>query len=52
MKQKRYYQDEPKLNEVYSKKQFSQNVTHELYVINSDRYANTGTHWFLFMLTK
>ena len=41
---KQKYQNEPKLNRVYSRNNLPKKK-HEVYVINLDEYESTGTHW-------
>ena len=43
-KKQKYYQNEPKLNRVYSRNNLPKKK-HEVYIINLDEYESTGTHW-------
>ena len=40
----KYYQNEPRFNEVYSRDNLSK-IKDGAYVINLDEYSNIGTHW-------
>ena len=40
----KYYQNEPKFNDVYSKNN-SNEIKEGAYVINLDEYKSIGTHW-------
>ena len=40
-----YYQNEPRLNGVYSIDNLSHKIKDESYVINLDEYSDIGTHW-------
>ena len=41
----KYYQNEHRFNEVYSRDNLPKRIKHRAYVINLDEYANVGTHW-------
>ena len=41
---KKYYQNKPKFNSVYSKNKFSK-IKEGTYVINLDKFKSIGTHW-------
>ena len=41
---KKYYQKEPKFNDVYSRNNLSK-IKHGAYIINLDEHESTGTHW-------
>ena len=45
----KYYQDEPKFNNVYSKNNLGKK-TDWRYIINLDEYKLTGTHWIAFCI--
>ena len=40
----KYYQNEPKLNSVYSRNNLPK-IKDKAYVINLDEYESIGTHW-------
>ena len=40
-----YYQNEPRLNGVYSRDNLSDKIKDGAYVINLDEYSDIGTHW-------
>ena len=42
---KSYYQNEPRLNGVYSRNNLPKKTKNGAYVINLDEYADVGTHW-------
>ena len=42
---KRYYQNEPRFNEVYSRDNLPNKIKAGAYVINLDEYADVGTNW-------
>ena len=41
----KYYQNEPKLNGVFSRNSLPKKIKIEAYVINLDENADVGTHW-------
>ena len=41
----KYYKDEPRFNGVYSRNNLPNKIKKGVYVINLDKYENTGTHW-------
>ena len=48
-----YYKNEPRFNGVYSRNNLSNKIKVGAYVINLDKYKNTGTHWVsLFVKTN
>ena len=48
-----YYKNEPRFNGVYSRNNLPKTIKKGAYVINSDEYENTGTHWVaLFVKTN
>ena len=49
---KRYYQNEPRFNGVYSRNNFPKKVKDGGYVINLDEYADVGTHWIALFCKK
>ena len=42
---KRYYQNEPKFNGIFSRDNLPKKIKDGAYVINLDEYADVGTHW-------
>ena len=40
-----YYQNEPRLNEVFSRDNLPNSIKSGAYVINADEYHDIGTHW-------
>ena len=42
---KRYYQNEPRFNGVFSRNNLPKKIKDGAYVINLDEYADVGTHW-------
>ena len=49
---KEYYQNDPKLNRVYSRDNLPKTIKDGAYVINLDEYANVGTHWIALYVKK
>ena len=48
-----YYANEPRFNDVYSRNNLPKTIKTGAYVINLDKYENTGTHWVsLFVKTN
>ena len=45
----KYYQNEPRLNGVYSRNNLTQKIKNGAYVINLDEYAIVGTHCIVFV---
>ena len=41
----KYYRDEPKFNEVYSRENLPNKIKDGAYVINLDEYSDIGTDW-------
>ena len=41
----KYYQNEPRFNDVYSRNNLPKKIKDGAYVINLDEYADVGTHW-------
>ena len=41
----RYYQNEPRFNCVFSRKNLPKNIKDGAHVINLDEYADVGKHW-------
>ena len=42
---RKYYQNEPRFNGVFSRNSLAETIKNETYVINLDGHANVGTHW-------
>ena len=42
---KRYYENEPRFNGVYSRDNLPKTIKNRAYVINLDQYAHVGTYW-------
>ena len=42
---KNYYQNEPRLNGVYSRNNLPKKTKNGAYVIKLDEYVDVGTHW-------
>ena len=42
---KKYYQNDPRFNGVFSRNNLPQKIKDAAYVINLDQYAYVGTHW-------
>ena len=42
---KKYYQNEPRFNGVFSRNNLPKKIKDGAYVINLDEYADVGTHW-------
>ena len=45
MEIQKYYQNEPRFNEVHSRDNLSKDIKIGAYVINLDEYTDFGTHW-------
>ena len=41
----KYYQNEPRLNGVYSRDDLLKRIKDRTYMINLDQYADVGAHW-------
>ena len=44
----KYYQNESRFNDVYSRDKLPKTIKNEGYLINLDEYADVGTHWIAF----
>ena len=44
---KRYYQNEPGFNGVFSRNNLHKKIKTRAYVISLDEYADVGTHWIV-----
>ena len=42
---RKYYQNEPRFDGVYSRDSLSKRIKDGAYEINLDEYADVGTHW-------
>ena len=42
----KYYQNEPRFNEVYSRDNIPNKTKDWIYIINLNEYSDNGTHWF------
>ena len=42
---RRYYQNEPRFNWVYSRDNLPKKIKDRVYIINLDEYADVGRHW-------
>ena len=42
---KDYYENEPRLNGVYSRDNLPNKTKHGAYIVNLDQYSDIGTHW-------
>ena len=49
---KRYYQNEPRFNGVFSRDNLPKKIKDGAYVINLDEYADVGTHWIALFCKK
>ena len=41
----KYYQNEPRFNDVYTRDDLPNKIKDEAYVINLEEYSDIGTHW-------
>ena len=48
----RYYQNEPRFNDVFSKNNLPKKINDGAYVINLDIYADVDTHWIALFCNK
>ena len=48
----KYYQNEPRFNDVFSRNNLHKKTKDRTYVINFDEYANLGTHWITLFCNK
>ena len=42
---KKYYENEPRFNDVYSRDNLPCKIKDEAYIINLDEYSDIETHW-------
>ena len=47
-----YYQNEPRLNGVYSRDNLPDKIKDEPHIINLDEYSDIGTHWIALYVNK
>ena len=52
MKRKRYYENEPRFNGVFSRKNLHKILNDGAYVINLDEYGDLGTHWIALFFNR
>ena len=48
----KYYENEPRVNEVFSRDNLPQKIKNGGYVINLDKYKDVGTHWIALFCKK
>ena len=48
----KYYEKEPRFNDVYSRNNLPKKIKDGVYVINLDEYADLGTHWIALFFNK
>ena len=48
----KYYQNEPRFNDVFSRNNLHKKTKDRTYIINFDEYANLGTHWISLFVTS
>ena len=48
----KYYQNELRFNEAFSRNNLPEKIKHGAYVINLDEYADVGTHWIALFCNK
>ena len=48
----KYYENEPRLNGVFSRDNLLKKIKDEAYVINLDEHKDTGTHWIALFCKK
>ena len=48
----KYYKNEPRLNDVFSRNNLPKKIKDGAYIINLDEYANVGTHWIALFCKK
>ena len=49
---KKYYQNEPRFNGVFSRKNLPKKIKDGAYVINLDEYADAGKHWIVLFCNR
>ena len=48
----RYYQNEPRFNDVFSRNDHPLKIKDGAYVLNLDKYADVGTHWIALFFNR
>ena len=48
----KYYQNEPRFNDNFSRNNLPKKIMDVAYVINLDEYAGVGTHWFILFCNR
>ena len=48
----KYYKNEPRFNDVFSRNNLPKKIKDEAYVINLDEYADVGMHWIALFHNK
>ena len=48
----KYYKNEPRFNNVFSRNNLFKKIKDEPYIINLDEYAEVGTHWIALFCKK
>ena len=48
----KYYENEPRFTGVFSRNDLPKKIKDGAYVINLDKYADTGTHWISLFCKK
>ena len=48
----RYYQNEPRFNEVFSRNNLPKTIKDGAYVIDLDEYADVGKHWIVLFCNR
>ena len=49
---RKYYENEPRFNGVYSRDSLPKTIKNGAYVINLDKYADVGIHWIALYAKK
>ena len=49
---KKYYQNEPRFNDVFSRNNLPKRIRDGVYIINLDENANVGTYWIALLCKK
>ena len=48
----KYYQNQPRLNGVFSRNNLPKKIKDGAYIINLDEHADVGTHWIVLFCNK
>ena len=48
----KYYQNQPRVNAVFSRNNFPQKIKDGAYIINLDEYTDVGSHWIALFFNK